>query len=383
MKFLGNIAVLILGCIAGALLIELGLRVVPTSMLPREFRVLDGSYSGRVKWEQMMEGDPYLGYHYRPGLDVSFPSEGKQISIRTVDYGLGNIGFRDIGAKAPFAGITLGDSFSFCDDVSAEDCWIRQLGDRSGLSVASLGVSGYSTMAEARLLKRYGAQLKPRIVLASVFANDFSDNLDFAEWLKSGSQNFWEWRADRERPGALFRWLVDHSKIVRLVDSASRSRGRHIYQVKRDRLDLVFQPWWVEPLSDARKEDRAAGWALMRDAFLDMRTSAEAMGAKLVLVLIPTKEEVYFDSVRAELPNAAKLSVDRPYDVVRQFCRDQGIVCCDTTPALQEHARQGDQVYLRVSGHWNALGGQVGAEAVNECLMKAGLAADTRQVASN
>ncbi|HYD48466.1 MAG TPA: hypothetical protein VEB21_08970, partial [Terriglobales bacterium] len=162
--------------------------------------------------------------------------------------------------------------------------------------------------------------------------------------------------------------LTDKSKIVRLVDSATRTRGRHIYQYKRDGLDLVFQPWWLEPMTEERLQHRAHGWELMRKALLDMRATAQQFQGKLVVVLIPTKEEVYFDTVRTALPNHEKLSVDRPYTVVEEFCRQEGILCCSTTAALQDAARRGEQVYLRVSGHWNQRGNEIGAAAVRQCL---------------
>lgn len=381
-RILGNLAGLLFGCVAGLLLIELGLRLVPTGLLPREFRILDGTYSGRLKWGQMMQGDPFLGYHYRPDLDVLFPSEGSQIPIRTTSYGLGDIGFRDIGAKPPFTAITLGDSFSFCDDVPAEACWVRQLADQTHLSIASLGVSGYSTLAEARLLQRYGARLSPKIVLVSVFANDFSDNIDFQEWEESGTENFWDWRARREGRGPVYRWMTDHSKIFRLVDSALRTRGRHIYQYKKDGLDLVFQPWWLEPVDEARKQERARGWGLMQQGLTDMQATAAKFGARLVVVLIPTKEEVYFDHVRESLPNHETLRLDRPYQDFPEFCRKSGVVCCNTTAALQAGASKGEQLYLRVSGHWNQRGNVVGATAVHDCLVENGLIGGGTQLAA-
>src|SRR5215470_8108614 len=190
---IGGLVLLAFGVMVGLAAIEIVPRVLPR-LMPKGFRGLERIYTGRAKWEAMMVADSYFGYRPRPGLDVLYPSEGRKIPIRTTSLGLGDIGFRDIGTHAPFEVIALGDSFAFCDDVRAEECWVRRLADATGVSVATLGVSGYSTLAEERILQRYGPQLHPRLVLLGLFPNDFNDNLDFDEWEHNGGNDFWSWR---------------------------------------------------------------------------------------------------------------------------------------------------------------------------------------------
>jgi hypothetical protein len=89
-------------------------------LLPGDVRGLERVYAGRAKWEEMMVSDPELGYRPKPGLDMLYPSEGRNIVVRTTAHGLGDIGFRDIDTKPPFDAIALGDSFTFCDDVRSK-----------------------------------------------------------------------------------------------------------------------------------------------------------------------------------------------------------------------------------------------------------------------
>lgn len=362
----------LVGIVFGLVVVELGVRAAPSWMLPSEFRIVDRAFTGRVKWQEMMVGDPFLGYRYKPDLDVDFPSEGITVDIRTTSHGLGDIGFRDIGTAPPFDAIALGDSFTFCDDVRTEDCWVKQVGDATGLSFATLGISGFSTLAEARVLERYGHKLNPKLVVLAVFPNDFNDNIDFDEWIRSGAENFWEWRGRREGRGPLFRRLADHSIVVRIIDSAIRTRERRSFVYKDEQFEFVFQPWWLEPMDAERREHRRRGWELMRAAILEMRAASAAMGARFMVVTIPSKEEVYWDLVRDGLPNPESLEVDRPFVEMFELCAAEGIACCDTRADLEAEAHQGRQLYLRVSSHWNADGNAVAAAAVARCLEERG-----------
>jgi hypothetical protein len=376
MRIVSGVALLLLGTLAGLAVVEVVPRLFE-HLMPSEFRGLERVYAGRAKWREMMVSDAYLGYRPKPRLDIQFPSEGRKIPVRTTNYGLGDIGFRDIGARPPFDAIAVGDSFTFCDDVPAASCWVRQLADLTGLSIATLGVSGYSTLAEERILDRFGRQLHPRLVLSALFANDFKDNLDFDQWQRDGGEDFWTWRARREGRGVVGGWLAAHSMAYRLAEGALRARSDKTFRYKQDGLDMVFRmDRWGVP-DEQRAEDRQRGWELMQKALLDMHRDAEAWGAQLVLVLIPAKEEVYWDIVRRQLPDAENLAGEGPLQVVRGFCAANGIFCCDLTPAVQAEARRGRQLYLRVSGHWNDEGNAVAARAVAACLTAQGLAGGT------
>jgi len=381
-SLVAKVLTVVVGCLFGLIVVEAGVRMLPSSLLPREFRIMDRAYTGRVKWQEMMIGDPFLGYRYKPNLDVDFPSEGLNIDIKTTAHGLGDIGFRDLGTHPPFDAIAIGDSFTFCDDVTSDACWVKRLGDISGLSVGSLGVSGYSTLAEARLLDRYGRHLEPKLVILAIFPNDFNDNIDFDEWTRSGAENFWEWRGRREGRGPLFRRLADRSAVMRIVDSALRTKDRQSFIYKDENLHFVLQPWWLEPFTGERLEHRQRGWKLMREAILQVRAISDEIGARFMVMTIPTKEEVYWEIVREDLPNPEKLVVDRPFLELFTMCEELGIACCDTKPALEKEAHRGQQLYLRVGSHWNDAGNAIAADALHRCLVDRGWAPDAAGAAA-
>lgn len=376
MSLKAKTGLLLLGLVAGLTFVEIAPRAL-RGLLPRNVRSLERVYAGRAKWEEMMVPDRQLGYRPRPGLDLLYPSEGRDIVVRTTSHGLGDIGFRDLGTTAPFDAIVLGDSFTFCDDVSVDRCWVRLLGERSGMSIASLGISGFSTLAEGRVLQQYGARLRPKLVILGLFPNDFNDNLRFNEWVTSGHPDFWEWRKAREGRGVIRGWLAGHSIIYRLFDAATRSGEGKIFRYQKNGLNLVLRTDRL--FSDENRESaRRAASELMRQALIDINRAAAAMGARFVVVLIPSKEEVYWDVVRPDLSSSARVEVDGPLAIVEDVCREQMIPACDLRPVFRRHAREHRQLYLRVSGHWNDEGNDLAATSVSECL--AALALPTRRV---
>lgn len=365
MKLSVKLMLLILGLGVGVVLIEILPRAL-AGFLPKNVRGLERVYAGRAKWEEMMVADADLGYRPKPGLELVYPSEGRNIVVRTTSHDLGDIGFRDLGTQPPFDAIALGDSFTFCDDVPVESCWVRLLGERTAMSFASLGISGFSTLAEARVLERYGKRLHPRLVVLGLFPNDFNDNLRFAEWVDSGNPDFWEWRKAREGRGAFRGWLATHSISYRLLDAALRSRENKTYRYKKDGLNLVLRTdRWVS--DEAQESERLEGWRLMQEALLRMSREAASFGAQLVVVLIPSKEEVYWEVVRDDVPIAAE-EIDRPLSLVDDFCKEKGIPVCDLRSAFEHQAAQHRQLYLRVSGHWNESGNALAADTISACL---------------
>jgi hypothetical protein len=358
---------LALALISIALIAEAVLWGLPRACLPAGVALLDRVYTARSGWYRMMVGDPYLGYKLKPDLDILFPSEGRKIPVRTLNYGLGEVGFRDIGTRPPFDGVAIGGSFTVCDDVPAESCWVKALSDAADVSIATLGVNGYSTLASARMLDRYGRRLHPRFVLVDVFLNDFKDNLNFDRWTRSGSPNFWAWLRERRGRSEIDRWLSEYSMIYRLVDGAVRARGRRIQPYSEDGLDLVFRldSWWLQLIDEP---ERAPAWKLMQSALMSIRDTAREIGAQPLVLLFPMKEEVYWERIRTLAPDLAQMDVSKPFDLIRHFCEAESIPYCDVRDALRTEGAHGRQLYHRISGHWNDQGNAVAAAAVERCL---------------
>jgi hypothetical protein len=361
-------------CLAVALGTEIAARAVLSVAAPEKYRLLQRVYSARSAWTRMMQGHSELGYALRPGLDTLFPSEGREIRMRTTTFGIvDDIGFRDIGTEPPFDAIAVGGSLTLCDDVPVEGCWVRQVADSTGRSIATLGVNGYSTRAAVRMLDLYGRKFAPQLVLAEVFPNDFKDEVVFEEWKRSGTDNYWIWAAELRGRGPVARWLGANSIVYRAIDGFRRSWTRRIFSYQDDDLDFVFRfdGWWLRLARDATADP---GWPLIRDSIAEFRRIAAEMDSRLLVVVTPSKEQVYWDIARRFLPESDSLDPDAPTRAVVAACRENGVAVCDLTEPLRAEARRGKQLYHQISGHWNDAGGGAAARAVHACLEELGWA---------
>ena len=367
------VGAIVFGLVLAVVLVESIPRLLP-SLMPAKVRAVQRIYSARTSWQEMMRGDPELGFVLRPGLELTFPSEGREISIRTEDLGIEGIGHRDIGTKPPYTAVALGDSFTFCDDAPAEQCWVRQLGERMGWSILDLGVNGYSNLAEARLLEKVGGALKPSVVLVGFFPNDFKDNVHFYNWSRSGTDDYWTWMRRKRRSDASDA-LARNSILYRLIDAARRYGKRTTYEHSEDGLEFVFRDdaWWRGVVARAGVTPT---YELTEKAFLDLSAAAEKIGSKLVVLLFPFKEQVYWHVARRYMSDGDTLEeadIDGPLLSMGRFLASKGIDYCNLTDDLRAEARTGKQLYLRAGAHWTDAGNEAAARSIAACLADKGL----------
>ena len=90
------LAALLFGLTFAILVVETVPRLLP-GLMPKKVQAVQRIYSARTSWEDMMRGDAELGFVLKPGLALRFPSEGREIELKTTALGATEIGFRDIG----------------------------------------------------------------------------------------------------------------------------------------------------------------------------------------------------------------------------------------------------------------------------------------------
>lgn len=365
-----GLAALILGSLVSLLLVETIPRLVP-GLMPKKLQSVLRLYEARSSWEDMMRGDKELGFVVKPDLNIDFPSDGRNVHVATVALTEDEIGFRSLPFQAPFDAVAIGDSFTFCDDTTAEACWVTQLSNATSSKIASLGVNGYSNLAAARMLKKVGLPLKPRVVLGTFFANDFKDNLHFNNWTESGTDDYWQWMRRKRRSDAS-EFFAEKSILYRIFDAARRYGRRTTFNYKKDGLDFVFRSdgWWHTVLE---LPGATPGYFFTEQAVDQMNSLSEGGGAEFMMVLIPFKEQVYWQIARKFDPNGETLEeadIDRPMNAVRDYLDKKGIRYCDLTGPLREAASNGPQLYLRVSAHWSDHGHKVAAEIIQDCLKR-------------
>jgi hypothetical protein len=405
-----NLLAMAFGVALALLFIEIVFRLLP-GFLPLEVQLRTGR-TGRNLADLAMEryqkayyalfyNDPYLGVAYKPNLNVTLRGHPDYTyHMRTVTLGYEGIGFRDDGIHGPVYAVAVGDSFTAGEGVEEEETWVERLQERVGQDVINLGVSRYASTQNERMLIRYGLPLRPRLVLWGFFPNDFYGEWIIRRWLASGEPDIDVWWAenmenapspnpDQAVPaqkkaapaefGSGLRGFLHHHSIsyellkfgLRLGDYRRQGEvgpdGSLLYNDAR--LHLAFRPdAWERWLNQDETTIRQT-----QEPIRAARQEAEAQGAAFVLLLFPCKEAVYWDLLKPRLSDPNRLDLERPMRLMLDFCTAERLRCLDLTPAFRQRAAQGEQLYFRLDGHWNAAGHALAADIIYEYLAAQGL----------
>jgi lysophospholipase L1-like esterase len=345
---------------------EASLRIFP-ELMPEEARL-------RLHWRQVhpetvSQADPYLGFVYPPNYEGRFERDDGAFAFT---YTTDEHGFRNPSPWPERAEIVvLGDSMAFSYGVKDEEAWTALLAaDLPGTRIVNLGLIGAAPQQHLRIYEKFGQALRPNLVLLCLFpGNDLSDAGRFEEWLQAGSPgNYDEWRhnAGQDARRMSLRNQLDRSYLATFLSYArqnlgSRFSGQTIDFPDGSRLQLV-------PAIYARNESLAQpshpSFRLVLDAVRGTQALAQETGSRFLVLLMPTKEEVYLPLVDEHPPPATA-----PF--AAQFEQD-GLPYLDLTPPFQATARQGERLFFEVDGHPNAAGYRLVAEVVLDYLRDGG-----------
>jgi hypothetical protein len=123
---------------------------------------------------------------------------------------------------------------------------------------------------------------------------------------------------------------------------------------ERDDVKLAFgQPYLWDAFDQAQPTNRD-GWTRSQEAFLAAREMVESYGGTLLIVLMPTKEQVYRE-MSEPLLGADKLALlDQPYQMMLDSCAQEDLTCLDLMPIFVPYAEAGEQLYYTTDMHLNA-----------------------------
>jgi lysophospholipase L1-like esterase len=328
-------------------------------------------------------------------------------------------GFRNDTPPGSAEVAALGDSFTDALTLPLELGWPARLEGLTGRRVRNYGVAGFGPQQELRVLQDHVLPRRPRVVVVAFFAgNDIPGAALFEDFERSGGASSygvagWPFkrvvaRFDRSYAFLLAQQLLGREaradgpdadpSVGRRFDAAfsgedpaapaaerpSFDRGMYTLPVAGRTLRFAFMPPYLNLLNLGRAELEAhRGWALTRSSLLAMKARCDAAGARLVVMFIPSKSQVYLPLAeralaRPELRRSLAFSLPAdPWGVdpkrllgnrlaqnelMAGFCGREGIELVDVTPDLAATAAQGLNVYFPDDSHWNARGHQVAAE---------------------
>lgn len=360
-------------------LLEVGLRLFAPQIVPP----ITGLFTA----------DPVTAYRLAPGARVPF-----RFAEGSITFAINSQGLRadhEIGPPAASTTrlLNLGDSFTFGMGVNADQAYPallngKQAADGTRIDSVNAGVFGYGTDNEAAWLRTYGWPLAPKIVLVGFFVgNDVKDvmlgmdkttvdsqgRLVATQKSRAAMDSPDEAGADTTPPSTGIKgWLEQNSHAYLFLRNAYYNLTRPPAKVQ--------QPTIFDAASFFLKDEPAeitAGWA-KTTAILDaMRADAQAHGAQLVVVAIPTREQVhdrYWNEMKQQFGlTDAQLVRDLPEQHLAAWSARTGAPLIDLLPGFRAADPNKQLYYFRTDRHWNAAGHALAATLITEGMTRLGL----------
>jgi hypothetical protein len=284
-------------------------------------------------------------------------------------------GFRTNEPEWPMDIVAVGDSFTFCW-TDFDDCWVQQLNHDYGWHVMNLGVPGTGSVAHGNILRDYAPPMEPAVVVWQWFGNDYKDDYDFAVM-----------RGDTDLlavPEVTPEAVPDYGKLAEYST---------VYRYLRDWIDKRINPPEdakdLTPTINGREiaindsqlshdlsyESVAFGFEETNRALEDAHAvlADAGHGTQLVIVLIPTKEEVFADYVTDYLDADYIAMLAEGRAALMDVCAEKGWRCVDMTENLIAAVNDGQTVYNAFDFHLDAAGNQIVADTLGAYLIAEGL----------
>ncbi|MSR47123.1 MAG: hypothetical protein EXS13_08670 [Planctomycetes bacterium] len=293
-------------------------------------------------------------------------STRKVTSEFDITFAINSLGLRgDPGmTRAKPAGtkrvLFLGDSFVLGYTVDPSDHFVDLVGralSAEGRAVEALngGTEGYSTDQEVLWLRKDGLALEPDVVVACFFQNDVFGN---------GQSSFGgipkpRFSIDgRVEPAPDVTppqrgWMATHTAIGALPETLIGKVA--VNQMPPDEVVALRDPPPGAAIPDC--------WARTEACFRELKKSCDEKGVKLLLVAIPTREEVEPGALDAwcTKSDTSRENIDprSPAQKALDLARKSDIAVLDPLPALTAAAKDGAKVYFETDWHVNPAGSRV------------------------
>lgn len=346
-----------LSLLIALLLAEGMLRLFP-GLMPEEAQL-------RLLWQEQATatsiGDSYLGYLYPPYMQVKMGAGSARFSVVSDEHGFRNVAPWPEKARI----VVVGDSLTYGWGVTAEESWTTVLDEQIGEGrLITLGLPGAVPQQYTRYLEQHGLGLQPEIVIYGIFSgNDFQDSVKFEQWLAQGAPgnyavwNYFEGDVPQRTPGWLERSYL--SIFLKYISRNFRNTYASTTINFSDGKKLQLAPSILKP---AIRESRpgSAGLRNVMRATLAARDLAQSVGSQFVVLLFPTKEEIYLPLRGTDFPSLlAPLTSE---------LEKAGIPYIDLTRRYAELAAENIKLYFEVDTHPNIYGNQVTADVVEDFL---------------
>ena len=424
-KFLGFIFKLFLSLLFTLILIELGLRLFP-SVIPLDLLVFfhpepkaQIAHSRGLPtrgWDTVPlerdDGGPELRI-LRPYTNIVWPIEDNGTINRVTMDENGFCNPPENSYQRPTIDIiTLGDSFTTCHAVSAQETWTSQLAAQTGLSAYNLGRVGIGIHEYLQIFKKFGLQKSPKLVILNIYeGNDLRDAMEYYDYVHYKSEYnlqalFTSPTESADYLNSYFAELLGYySYAFNLISAAVEyAQTNKIFELNPGpssprktnfRYRLVFSEDDVVAFNPSNTDrDEVQHAKLLQNKYEAINIGVELTISAALSTFVQLAEQHNFIPVVSYTPSAhtayaEHVVFDDPtlLDLMPLVSRDQrrflkmqgeelGYIFIDLTPALQAATRakgSQDLLYYRYDLHLTPAGHTVVAEALYTALNDLGM----------
>ena len=341
--------------------------VTPQSLLPARLREVRDRLDLYRRAEGMFVTDSELLFKIRPNTDIIVSHPDYRVRVRT-HLNLDGIGFRGGSLGGPAWGAAVGDSFTFGVGVEHEETWVARLAQALGREIVNLAIPAQGPPQYTRVLKRYALPLRPRVVFYGFYFND----LDAANRFYRMKRTLVPVSRYLRQYSVLYN-LLSESRTSALTDEPAPAGGDRV-GLTTDSEEPVIDAAALQRTLERQNRNFEQRWRVTMKELDDAVKASRDAQVELVMLYLPSRWEVYWESIKAQSRLPESLDIDRRRRAVVEYCGARKIPCFDLTPALKRETAQGKPLYFRTDGHWNREGNRVVSEALKKFLTEKGLA---------
>ncbi len=336
-KIAANAVLVVFSLIISAVLLEIALRV----------------YAG-LAFPKMMVLDDGLGWRHAANVSKTFENEfGEAVLVVQDADGHRGTGHAPEKPAGKFRILALGDSFTEGVQVGEEDLFTARLERADArLEVINAGVGGYGTVQEYLYLKSAGLRFRPDLVLLMFFENDLTDNA-LTYYPGFGPRPYATLTAGSVQIVETLDASEYEKFILPVPFRMTLNKHSYLYYFANSRL---YQAMFATKLRQLQKADLHAidpdsVYALFSGVLQALKGLLDEQGIGLVVVLIPTREDVASGSSRVA-------------GLIERQCQMAKVSCLSLMDRFGREAGGGAQLYFPEDIHWTTDGHKVAADEI-------------------
>ena len=324
---------------------------------PAEFAVLETSVA---------QGSPFSGIYVatdrglRLQKNLSVTIKNHSVSGLDVDFQTNHLGLRhaELLPKSKSRILVLGDSVTLSDSLPESESYVGRLEAAGKAEVINAGVGSVGISNYRRLLEDIGAEVKPDIVLVGLYLNDFADSLAFPGVLPPESLRAsalaWSVTGTINALKKYSYFQATEQNLKNKYATWSEDLGQHLAE-REPNADNNFRANLLNNIHDYGGAWSRFAWEEVERELTEMSKTSRVLGAKLVLAILPFKDQI-----------TSPLLVDYPQRRAKQLAQELGLRFIDVLPDLRAQHQKNPSVILFFDHcHLSSVGSKVVAETIS------------------